>query len=568
MIGKQIIGKNFTKLLNYLFSKEGASLIGSNMMGKTPQELAVEFRSFLHLNNRVQKPVYHAALSVPQSEALSDAQWLDIGLDYLKGMGFDQNQFAIFRHTDCEHDHIHMAASRIKLNSKGTCVSDSWNYRRSEKLIEQLEEKYGLTPTVRSWEKERRSPTTGECRQLARTGETSIREQLQTVLDQATIDQPEMTVLVDRLTQQGISVRIKPTPTKELGISYKLGDVAFSGTHLGKAYTFNGLQKYRGVSYYSNLDPEEVEELFSGYDNSQDSQYVDLKDTCFNDLFNPETEPDNLTLSNWTDENPVNQAVEYLDNNNFNLIKSDSIDDPSIQPPETIHPTEIIQPNETLENQQQNLTSSWQLLRERLIENTSLPSELIDLLHHKGWINADEHNRAVFTLRTLAGEDKGTCTLESNGKFSINSDVKMPLAKTEDDETGIFWIATQHNIERVIITSDPIETLSAIALDPDFNIRPTLYLSLDSISSLPTDFLIDIPTIVVGLKEDKFGEKLSQEIIEALPQAQRINPGIEGWNQILINSDREIEKLLPEIDQTQNLVQQELEQWTQGINLN
>ncbi|WP_254175263.1 relaxase/mobilization nuclease domain-containing protein [Planktothrix pseudagardhii] len=72
MIGKQIIGKNFTKLLNYLFSKEGASLIGSNMMGKTPQELAVEFRSFLHLNNRVQKPVYHAALSVPQSEALSN----------------------------------------------------------------------------------------------------------------------------------------------------------------------------------------------------------------------------------------------------------------------------------------------------------------------------------------------------------------------------------------------------------------------------------------------------------------------------------------------------------------
>lgn len=562
MIGKQIIGKNFTKLLNYLFSKEGASLIGSNMMGKTPQELAVEFRSFLHLNNRVQKPVYHAALSVPKSEALSDAQWLDIGLDYLKGMGFDQNQFAIIRHTDCDHDHIHIAASRIKLNIKGTCVSDSWNYRRSEKLIEQLEEKYGLTPTVRSWEKERRSPTTGECRQLARTGETSTREQLQTVLDQATIDQPEMMVLVDRLTHQGISVRIKPTPTKELGISYKLGDVAFSGTHLGKAYTFKGLQKYRGVSYYSNLAPEEVEEIFSGSDNSQDSQYVNLKETSFNDLFNPKTDPDNLALSNWTDENPVNQPVEDLDNSSFNLIQSDSIDEPSIQL------TETIQPTETLENHQHNLASPWQLLRERLIENSSLPSELIDLLHDKGWINADEHNRGVFTLRTLAGEDRGTCTLESNGKFSINPDLKMPLAKTEDDETGIFWIATQHNIERAIITSDPIETLSAIALDPDFNIRPTLYLSIDNPSSFPIDFLRDISTIIVGLKGDEFGEQVSQEIIEILPQAQRINPGMGGWNQLLINSESEINNSLPEIDQTRNLVQQELEQWTQGINLN
>lgn len=562
MIGKQIIGKNFTKLLNYLFSKEGASLIGSNMMGKTPQELAVEFRSFLHLNNRVQKPVYHAALSIPKSEALSDAQWLDIGLDYLKGMGFDQNQFAIFRHTDCDHDHIHIAASRIKLNIKGNCVSDSWNYRRSEKLIEQLEEKYGLTPTVRSWEKERRSPTTGECRQLARTGETSAREQLQTVLDQATIDQPEMTVLVDRLTHQGISVRIKPTPRQELGISYKLGDVAFSGTHLGKSYTFKGLQKYRGVRYYSNLNSEEIEEIFSGSDNSQNSQFVELNNTSFNDLFNPQTNPDNLALSNWTDENPVNQPVEDLDNSNFNLIQSDSIDDPSIQL------TETIQPTETLENHQQNLTSPWQLLRERLIENSSLPSELIDLLHDKGWINADEHNRAVFTLRTLAGEDRGTCTLESNGKFSINPDLKMPLAKTEDDETGIFWIATQHNIERAIITSDPIETLSAIALDPDFNIRPTLYLSIDDPSSLPIDFLRDIPTIIVGLKGDEFREQVSQEIIEIVPQAQRINPGIGGWNQLLINSESEINNSLPETDQTRNLVQQELEQWTQGINLN
>ncbi|MFM6400355.1 MAG: relaxase, partial [Planktothrix sp.] len=122
--------------------------------------------------------------------------------------------------------------------------------------------------------------------------------------------------------------------------------------------------------------------------------------------------------------------------------------------------------------------------------------------------------------------------------------VKMPLAKTEDNETGIFWIATQHNIERVIITSNPIETLSAIALDPDFNIRPTLYLSIDAISSLPTDFLRDIPTIVVGLKGDKFGEKLSQQIIETLPQAQRINPGIRGWNQLLINSESEINNSL------------------------
>jgi hypothetical protein len=56
-------------------------------------------------------------------------------------MGLDKNLFAIIRHTDRDHDHIHIAASRIKLDEQGTCVSDSWNYLRSEKLIQELEEK-------------------------------------------------------------------------------------------------------------------------------------------------------------------------------------------------------------------------------------------------------------------------------------------------------------------------------------------------------------------------------------------------------------------------------------------
>jgi Relaxase/Mobilisation nuclease domain len=215
MIGKQKIGKTFTQLLNYLLSKQGASLIGGNMVGENAQELAAEFLFSKQLNPRVEKPVYHATLSVPSGEYIPDAKWRAIALDYLEGMGLDKNLFAIIRHTDRDHDHIHIAASRIKLDEKGTCVSDSWNYLRSEKLIQELENKYNLTPAPRSFDKERRSSTTGECRRLARTGEISVREQLQTALDRSTTDSPAIALLIDRLAEQGISVKIKPTPTGE-----------------------------------------------------------------------------------------------------------------------------------------------------------------------------------------------------------------------------------------------------------------------------------------------------------------------------------------------------------------
>ena len=93
-----------------------------------------------------------------------------------------------------------------------------------------------------------------------------------------------------------------------------------------------------------------------------------------------------------------------------------------------------------------------------------------------------------------------------------------------------------------------METLSAIALDPEFDRTPTLYLSIDAISSLPTEFLKDIPTVVVGLKGDEIGEKLSKEIIQILPQAKRINPGIGGWNGILVAQVKEAENQSDEIN--------------------
>ncbi|CBN53568.1 hypothetical protein [Kamptonema sp. PCC 6506] len=204
-------------------------------------------------------------------------------------------------------------------------------------------------------------------------------------------------------------------------------------------------------------------------------------------------------------------------------------------------------------------------MRERLVENACLPSELIDLLHDKGWIDIDGQARAVFTLRTLTGDYMGTCTWESNGTFSIGSNAGISLAK--DSEQGIFWIATQNDIERAVIASNPVEMLSAIALDPDFDRKPTLYLSIDAISSLPTEFLRGIPAIVVGLKGDEFGEKLSQEIISILPQAKRINPGISGWNGILITDVQEMETQSDEVDQTSDVPENTLRDSNSGLSL-
>lgn len=256
MIGNQIKGTNFRGLLKYLHGKEKSALIGGNMVGKTPKQLAAEFQVARKLNPRLQKAVYHASLSLAHDESLDDEEWSELGREYVEGMGFEGSQYVIYRHQDTEHDHIHIVASRIRITD-GTTVSDSWDYVRSEKLIRELEKKYELTPTVASNLKLERGQTTGEKRLIERTGVSSVRLKLQGLLDEVTEEQPTMPELISKLKNQGVDARVSYTRTgKVKGISYSWEGVAISGTHLGKAYTFPGLQKHRGVAYENSMDSE------------------------------------------------------------------------------------------------------------------------------------------------------------------------------------------------------------------------------------------------------------------------------------------------------------------------
>ena len=142
MIGKVVVGTNFDKLLRYIESKDGAYRLDSNMAGNDIAQLGAEFKASAALRPGMSRCVWHTTLSVSPDESVSDSLWRVIARDYLQQLGFGQRQFVAYRHTDTEHHHIHIVASRIDL-ADGTVVSDSWNWPRSEAAV-----------TVRSFEKQ------------------------------------------------------------------------------------------------------------------------------------------------------------------------------------------------------------------------------------------------------------------------------------------------------------------------------------------------------------------------------------------------------------------------------
>ncbi len=94
--------------------------------------------------------VYHTSLNFSSEElqSLNNEKLKAIAEDYLFAMGFKNNQYMIFRHYDAGHPHIHLLVNRIGFD--GNVVSDSNNYRKSEKVLRALEYRYNLIAVEQS----------------------------------------------------------------------------------------------------------------------------------------------------------------------------------------------------------------------------------------------------------------------------------------------------------------------------------------------------------------------------------------------------------------------------------
>lgn len=253
MIAKAAKGRGFRGALEYDLREDKGHVIDSNMAGQHPRELAAEFGEIRKLRPNLGKAVLHVSLAAAPGEHLTDEQWRQIGQRYLRGMGFKDNQFVITRHTDTEHEHIHILANRI--THGGAVVSDAHDYRRQETLMREIERDFGLQRVAPSLEAERRAPTKGEIEAQVRTGQPSTRQQLQPLCDGAAQGCRSFTEYQERLEAAGVELVpvVQLGGAKLSGLSYRLDGVTMKGSDLGKAYSPAGLAT-RGVAYEQDRD--------------------------------------------------------------------------------------------------------------------------------------------------------------------------------------------------------------------------------------------------------------------------------------------------------------------------
>lgn len=149
MIAKVVIGKGFRGASEYLLQQEKGALIGGNMAGITPRQLAHEFGGLRKLRPTLGRAVAHFSLSLPPDDRKpDDTEWRAIANRFIDDMGFADCPFIIVRHDQTEHHHIHILASRINLS--GEVVTDKNDFRRAEEIVRCIEVEHGFQAVAAS----------------------------------------------------------------------------------------------------------------------------------------------------------------------------------------------------------------------------------------------------------------------------------------------------------------------------------------------------------------------------------------------------------------------------------
>ncbi len=238
--------------------KQRAELLDHNFIQYNRNSVAKEIDVIGKLRPKLTRDAYHVSLNFAKSDKLDNKQLVSLTQEYLKGMGFTENLYAIWKHNDADHLHVHALASRIKYD--GSVVSDSNNYKRSEALCRKLETKYDLQQVQSSKEALERSPNKDELEMIQRTGNLSNRMMMQEAVKSAVRSSNTVAIFISNCEKQGIHLLFNQSAStgRVSGITYVMDGFVAKGQKLGNMYKWNNINQK--IGYEQSRDRKAISE--------------------------------------------------------------------------------------------------------------------------------------------------------------------------------------------------------------------------------------------------------------------------------------------------------------------
>ncbi|MFV8367838.1 MULTISPECIES: conjugal transfer protein MobB [Flavobacterium] len=155
MIAKIGRGNNLYGALVYnqlKVEKENGQVLYTNKIIETPDgsyavgQLLRSFEPYLLANRKTEKPILHVSLNPDPKDKVSDEKFKLMAQEYMRKMGYAEQPFVVFKHTDIDRTHIHIVS--VCVDEEGRKISDKFEKRRSMDVCRELEKEYCLISAI------------------------------------------------------------------------------------------------------------------------------------------------------------------------------------------------------------------------------------------------------------------------------------------------------------------------------------------------------------------------------------------------------------------------------------
>ena len=160
MIAKISATENLGGALGYNFKKvekgEASILLAAELYQDkegtyTMAEVFADMQALIPEKCRTKKTVFHCSLNPHPDEKLSNETLMQIAKEYMEELGYGKQPYIVFKHNDIAREHIHIVSLRV--DGEGRKINDKFEKRRSKKITDALEKRFGLIPSSKITEK-------------------------------------------------------------------------------------------------------------------------------------------------------------------------------------------------------------------------------------------------------------------------------------------------------------------------------------------------------------------------------------------------------------------------------
>lgn len=131
---------------------ENGQILFANKMIETASghysvaQLAQSFAPYLIANRNTEKHTLHISLNPDPNDKVSDDKFREMAEQYMWEMGYGEQPFVVFKHTDIDRSHIHIVS--VCVDEQGKKISDKFEKMRSMNVCRELERQHGLIPAT------------------------------------------------------------------------------------------------------------------------------------------------------------------------------------------------------------------------------------------------------------------------------------------------------------------------------------------------------------------------------------------------------------------------------------